>query len=766
MSTSNVSRRTVLAVGGIAAAATLVPGTAQAASPTVELVHKGAPKYTIYHGPGEGPVTRQAARELSETIGAITGVNLPIVVGAQPPGGSDRLIVLGRENPLTARLRLDYGTLGDDGFALRTVGHTIYLTGPIPRGTLYGVYWVLDRLCGVRWWSPDCTRITRSSSLALAVRSLNTDQVPRFRFREVASADGKDAAYRQHNLLNGLRGYDEFDTLPRTAGIDTWSRYWPEDKDDYFHTILPESQWADGGQLKMMDPATRAAAADRLIAKIRQRVDAGEAPTASFAQNDQPWTPDAASKAFMDQHGGAYSAPLIDMMNDIATRVTRQVPNAMLETEAYTWSFTPPTGLKVHDAVVMTVAPISADFGKALMGPGNADVDAGIRGWGRIAKNIVIWDYLCDFHAYPQPFPNWWAMCESFPEFAKIPSIQGYFGEGAWNVRGTEFAHLRVWVLSRLMWNPAENPDALIREFLQGYYGPAAAPLYDYMKLMAAAVAATDTRLTCFVPENAPYLNFDSLTAADVLLDKAQALVQDDRVLSAHLAAVRLGVDFQLLIRRDEFGRYAKAHGISWDPDTTRRLARFRTELVQSGLTQYTETGGTLQQMIDRATTVVERVPAPVPQVAQGLPAGDWFEIQDFDFTISTKTAAIVPDDLASDHGTARMVATGNTDWAVMIPLDKLPAEGTWKLYVAARIPATAADGTKQALATGVWPPFGNVVFPSVDSMRDGRYHELAVPGTYKQDTDPNTLHWFWIAPVDNPDVPYLYVDRLIGVRA
>ncbi|WP_427892052.1 DUF4838 domain-containing protein [Kribbella sp. GL6] len=761
MSSSNVSRRTVLAVGGIAAAATMVPTAAQAASPTLELVHKGSARYTIYHGPGEGPVVRQAARELAETVGAITGVSLPIVVGAQPPRGAERLIVLGQENPLTAALALDYSTLGDDGFALRTVGQTIYLTGPIPRGTLYGVYWVLDRLCGVRWWSPDFTSIPKSPSLALPVAALNGDQVPRFRYREISTLDGKDAVHRQHNLLNGLRGQDEFDTLPRTAGIDTWSRYWPEDHPEFFNTVLPESKWESGGQIAMMDGTVRATAADRLLSTLKQLVAAGELPTAAFAQNDQPWTPDAASKAFADLHGGALSAPLIDMMNDLAARVTKQYPDAMLETEAYNWSFPPPAGMKVHDSVVMTVAPITADFGKSLMGPGNPDIDAGIRGWGNIAKNIVIWDYITDFHAYPQPFPNWWSMCEAFPEFAKIPSIQGYFGEGPWNGRGAELMLLRQWVLARLMWNPNENPDALIREFLQGYYGPAAGPLYEYMKLMADAVAKTNTELTCYAPEKAPYLNFDSLTAADALMAKAYDLVKDDAVLSAHLAGVRLGIDFQILIRRDEFGRYAQAHGITWDPDTKRRLDRFQTEIMQSGLNQYSEGGGTTQSMLTRATNVIDRVAPPPPAVAAGLPASDWFEIQDYDLTV---WAPVVQDDLASDHGAVKMPGDSTT-WFVTCMLDKLPASGTWKLYIAARIPAsTTGTGTNQALTTGVYKPFGNDVSPSVDSMRDGRYHEIAIPGTYSKAADSD--RFWWIAPVNNPDVPFVYVDRLIGVRA
>lgn len=37
--------------------------------------------------------------------------------------------------------------------------------------------------------------------------------------------------------------------------------------------------------------------------------------------------------------------------------------------------------------------------------------------------------------------------------------------------RGGDFAELRAYLVSKLMWNPEVNVDSLMQHFLHGYYG-------------------------------------------------------------------------------------------------------------------------------------------------------------------------------------------------------------------------------------------------------------------------------------------------------
>ena len=100
-------------------------------------------------------------------------------------------------------------------------------------------------------------------------------------------------------------------------------------------------------------------------------------------------------------------------------------------------------------------------------------------------------------------------------------------------------AELRAWVLAKLLWNPEEDERALVREFLDGYYGPKAAEsIYQYLELMHEA--SRGHNLTCYSGTDAPFFNFKYLSQAEKLWHQAEQAVADNpdlrtRVRLAHL---------------------------------------------------------------------------------------------------------------------------------------------------------------------------------------------------------------------------------------
>lgn len=58
-----------------------------------------------------------------------------------------------------------------------------------------------------------------------------------------------------------------------------------------------------------------------------------------------------------------------------------------------------------------------------------------------------------------------------------------------------DFAELRAYLVSKLMWNPEANVDSLMQHFLHGYYGEAAPYLYQYIKVMEGALIGSGQRL-------------------------------------------------------------------------------------------------------------------------------------------------------------------------------------------------------------------------------------------------------------------------------
>ncbi len=61
--------------------------------------------------------------------------------------------------------------------------------------------------------------------------------------------------------------------------------------------------------------------------------------------------------------------------------------------------------------------------------------------------------------------------------------------------RGGDFAEMRTWLVSKLMWDPSRDTEELMQEFLEDYYGAAAPYLYRYIKVMEGALIGSGQRL-------------------------------------------------------------------------------------------------------------------------------------------------------------------------------------------------------------------------------------------------------------------------------
>ena len=752
------SRRTLLKGGaafglGIAASAFIVDTAVarETSGPDIELAASGVTDYRIYLGAGEDAVVQQAAEELSAYLEQITGAVFAVVAASAPPTGG-KLLVVGVNNPVAASFAstIDYASLGDDGFALRTDSSTVLVAGAGSRGVLYGAYWVLDRLLGVRWFDDGDPRVPDSPTVTVQASLLNADHVPRFRHRSILAGDANDPAYRQHNMLNGLR--DQYWDVPTPPGIDTWDHYWPEEVHGQFKEVVTDEAFWHGGQLLCMDEGTRAAAAASLVTIINARIADGQDASTAFYQNDNEWTPDAASQAFADAHGGTLAAPVVDMLNDVVARVRLQIPNARLETQAYMWSMEPPTGLLLDDNVVLTIAPYP-NFAFSLFAPENQTIRDQITAWSAIANNIVLWDYFTVFSSYIQPFPNYWAIAESAVALAAIPEAQGYFAEGAYTSPGAEFTDLRIWVLSRLLWDPSLDIDDLIRAFCQGQFGAAGDHVYDYLQLMATAAQASPVSMGVWDPVTAPYFDFDTMRQADALLAQAQAqaAVAGSPLEQLHVATARLGADYVILMRSLEYVETAAAESISWNPDTAARLVRFDNALDASGLTSNGADPfppAKLKTLVRIAST-----PAAPPAAVAGMAADDWIDFQEGTLRLSAFTS-FEPDSAASNDYT--ILTQG---WGLQLPLDRLPADRTWDLYFSARVVATGVAPASTAISGLMIPAPGGLMSVSVSDVADGEYHEFRLPGSYERDATAYAV----VAAADDPNI-HVYVDRMFAI--
>ena len=173
-------------------------GTANAF--TLTLVKNGVIRHTIVMASGASPSEKHAAQELQKFILKISGATLPIVDEETAP--KSRLVVIGRgtmQNKLAPNIAFD--KLGDEGFTVRRVGNSIVIAGGRLRGTMYGVYYLLDEVLGCRWYTSFVSKIPKSKTIY--INRLDIVSQPDFEYREPYYTDAFDADWAARNRTNG-----------------------------------------------------------------------------------------------------------------------------------------------------------------------------------------------------------------------------------------------------------------------------------------------------------------------------------------------------------------------------------------------------------------------------------------------------------------------------------------------------------------------------------------------------------------------------------
>jgi hypothetical protein len=96
-------------------------------------------------------------------------------------------------------------------------------------------------------------------------------------------------------------------------------------------------------------------------------------------------------------------------------------------------------------------------------------------GWRAVVDKVCVWSYCNDYSDLFTPFNCWDAFEENYRWYKKIKA-EFVFEEGSYFKYTPNFAHLRSYVVSKLMWDSSVSLEKSIDEFFVGYYGASAAP--------------------------------------------------------------------------------------------------------------------------------------------------------------------------------------------------------------------------------------------------------------------------------------------------
>jgi hypothetical protein len=713
--------------------------------------------YHVHVSDSEDVISLGAAKELADYLAKVTDADFRILsTDVNPQRGP--LIVVGRQNRLAHPLcpSMSFELLHDDGFNICTSGKNIVIAGATPRGTMYGVNWFLDHIVGVKWLAPNATYIPNRESLV--IDPLSERQVPRFRYREILNEEGEDPFYRAHNLLNGESHGPSYFASPPT--VDDWDRSWlAKDGDVSLWDLLPRDRygsahpnWYYGGQLAMMNPDVRRTMAAQLITRLRALPDYRNVWFGIHIM-DWGWDMDPSSVRFASSHGGKASAPLLDLISDLAARVRVVLPGARFAFNAYHWGFTPPDGMTVPDYLLVYPMTIHLDYSTPLFSGRNIGLSKDILRWNDLAKHIYIWDHITNFAGLIQPTPNIYPIAATIQWLAKLPNVSGYLAEGSWMTPGAEFASLRTWVISRLLWQPSQDPRTLVHEYCRDYFGVAGQFVFAYIDLMHKALASSGDVLSEKTPVDMAMFTPGFVSHADMILDAAEKAVSGNAVLLARVREARMPLDFVILVRRSD---YENAQGTAprWNLDYKQRLQRFKETVNATHLTTYRQDGDLVQLF---ELLAINRVPnkSGVQHSASG---SDIYAIQDLSLNMYS-TAHIVGDSSSSD-GAAISMRGDSPVWAVQLKFDKLPRDGQWDLYVDAKV----TGGSAGDIRIGSYPPMNRFEDYNAAALEGSRFQRLQVPGGpfgYSFDHSKGV----YVQATGMSSNQFILIDRFIAVR-
>jgi len=782
-------------------------GIAQAES-GLEIVSKGKSPYVISLAADAIPSEKTAAEQLQQYVREATGVELPIKSETEVSETTPQILI--GPGPRVKKLlpHQNWADLKGDGILIERVGNSLVLAGDRPRGTLYSVFEFLERELGIRWWSPTVTKVPKTETLAVKTKRYAYRSPFLYRSHYSTLVHGMvperyilGARYRQngqhHYLPEEWGGHYSFigegHTFHQLVPMESYYQDHPEYYTDPANgnkpctkdSVQPEpNMGVKAAQLCLTNPEVVEIASATALRWIEENPNAG---IISITENDNSNYCACPKCAALAAKEGSQAGPILNFVNQVAEKIGEKYPDMLVETYAYNQGFTPPKSIKPADNVLIRMAPLKADFGHPLDSEWNGDspdsqenVRDGLRKWASLSKKLFVWNYITNFVYTIPPFPNWEGLAKDLRFFADN-KVVGIFQQGDASTNDVgDLTPLRAYVVGKLMWDPSLDQDALINEFLEGYYGKAAPYLREYLDNYQKSFLAQNRRLSSH-DHDFSFLTLEVMTRANELFDAAMEAVKDDPELQARVERERFAVDLSWLYRYKALKQVAAAKGQPFSGPADPLVAL--EQLNEKGASYEIRGKGEaapFNNEVDRLKLMFAPNTAGLPKEVQDkLPKGanpetDVIELQFSDLVaLRDGIWTNVVDDPKASNGKALQIVGGFDATPAQFDLVNYGADflgkGKWRYLAVVRTDQEPNDKSGISLATSIYSSgkvasgTTGVIFDEkvpASKTADGEYHVIDI-GSAPLWGDARIN----ISSAMTPNVKALYIDRLFLVR-
>lgn len=526
-----------------------------ACAPKHTLFKDGHSSYCIVLDDGASAVERYAAQELQTWIREVGGVDLPIA----PEGVPGKRLVLGCEDR-NGR---------DDAFSYSNDGGDIVFRGKGPRGTLYAVYSFLEEELGCRWYSSEVSVAPKRA--VWSFRKLFREETPGIVLRDNCVLDVRVNpvfSARMRNNFVRIPSPDGEGTIPGSAegywGVHALGTHVPVDR--YFAThpeyfcLRDGKRYGGYGQPCLSNPEVLQVTIESVRRIMREQPDF---LIYSVEQNDnQLYCQCDACTALSEQYGGQ-SGVMVWFVNQVADAIREEFPDKFIGTFAYQYTRHAPKNIVPRENVVIRLCSIECCLlHQYYECEQNLAFLQDLKDWGNIAPHLYIWDYVTDFAQYCLPVANWKTMQPHMLDLVENHAI-GILEEGDYQTVSCEFRELRSWILSKLMWNPHADVEALIQDFTDGYYGAGGRYVREYLDLEERVLRREGVHGNCYIAPSDSMFTQAFLEEGRALLAKAREAVGADSVLYHRLETAEFPLCYLQMEKNPLLGLQTDAHTLA-----------------------------------------------------------------------------------------------------------------------------------------------------------------------------------------------------------
>ena len=581
-----------------------------------KLVSGGKSEYSVVLPKEPSQLEEFASEELLHFFETATGIVLNVVSDDAQYSEDSKYIVLGAKNKIAekAGVSVGDGATSDSGFRLVRKDNSAFIVGKGDFGTLYGVYEFLKQTFGYEFFAETEIKI----ETGVRDKILPATDI----------TDTPDIPYRQAN--NGM--LQENELVMRRFRTNSYAdvMLWGDGTGLFVHNFqiwVPVSlrnqhpEWFSyhSNPVHNMEQLCFSRKPDELREFVVNRMI--EEMTAhpdlkylTFTQTDAAEWCQCEGCAASKRKYGTDAAIYVQFTNSIAREVKAHFEKVGdprdIQIGIFAYQDTEPAPVTtdasgkyvpIDDSVVpddnvfLFIAPGTADYFRELADPLNEFYMENIRKWLSIVDQVFMWTYKHFVMDYLTPFYSFRSMQPNYKYFKEINTVY-LFDQGQHNQNAvTDWAPLKNYLETNLMWNVDLNTEELTDKFFENYYKQAAAPmreLFEDYRLFMEYQIATDESIqgVCYPGLQAWFekikIKRETLTGWIGKIDEALNAIESLRIYDP---ALHTELENRILLESITYRHLLiELFGDSYFPDELLEMKlSFKRDVLRLGIRQY-----------------------------------------------------------------------------------------------------------------------------------------------------------------------------------